>query len=64
MEYKGAGEEVLGYYAVDWMEFAKAQKALSAKRDVSMLKSARDLYKELEKQGVWEEEEEEKEKAS
>jgi hypothetical protein len=56
MEHKGAGEEPLGFIETDWVDFTKGKKLLGAKRDIGMLGSARDLYKELDKKGVFEEE--------
>ncbi len=59
MEYKGAGIEVLGFANSDWVDFSKAQKILGTKRDVSMLRTAREMYKDMDKRGVWDVVEEE-----
>src|SRR3990172_3157361 len=41
------GGEVLGYANHAWLEYAKAVKKLSTKRDRTMLKQARDLLAEI-----------------
>ncbi len=41
--------EVLGFTDCDWFDYSKAMKKLGSKKEASMLKSARDLLKELDK---------------
>lgn len=41
--------EVLSFVDFDWLDYGKAVKKLKAKKDMAMLKSARDLLKELDK---------------
>lgn len=42
-------KEVLSFLDFDWVEYAKGVKRLKNKKDLAMLKSARDLLKELDK---------------
>jgi ADP-ribose pyrophosphatase YjhB (NUDIX family) len=55
------GGEILGYEDAAWLEFSKALKKLTNKRDIAMLKDARDLHKQLEKDGRFLKEEEDEE---
>ncbi len=41
--------EVLGFEDFDWFEYAKAVRKLKNKKELAMLKSARDILKEVEK---------------
>ncbi len=43
------GGEIIGFNDHQWLEYAKAVKKLSLKKEQTMLKSARDVLKELEK---------------
>jgi ADP-ribose pyrophosphatase YjhB (NUDIX family) len=49
MVFKDGGE-VLGYDDYEWLEYAKAVRKLSTKRDRMMLKQARSLLREVEKE--------------
>lgn len=40
---------VLGFAESEWLEYAKAQKRLTSKKDQAMLEKARDLMKEIQK---------------
>ncbi len=42
-------KEVLAFIDSDWVDYAKATRKLKSKKDLAMLKSARDLLKELDK---------------
>lgn len=48
MIQKEAGE-VLGFPEYDWLEYEKAARRLTLKREKQMLKNARDILKELDK---------------
>jgi len=41
--------EVLSFLDFDWLEWGKAIKKLKSKKDIAMLKAARDLLKEIDK---------------
>ncbi len=41
--------EVLSFIETDWLEYAKAIRKLKNKKDITMLKAARDLLKEIDK---------------
>ncbi|CAN5360577.1 hypothetical protein BH10PAT1_BH10PAT1_7500 [soil metagenome] len=41
--------EVLSFIDFDWLEYSKAIKKLKSKKDIGMLKIARDLLKEIDK---------------
>jgi len=41
--------EVLSFLDYDWLDYAKAVKKVKSKKDISMLKVARDMVKELDK---------------
>lgn len=41
--------EVLGFVDYDWLDYGKCVKKLKSKKEISMLKAARDLLKEIDK---------------
>lgn len=41
--------EVLGFEDFEWLDYARAIRKLSPKRDITMLRTARDMLKEIEK---------------
>jgi hypothetical protein len=41
--------EVLSFLDFDWLDYTKAARKLKSKKDLTMLKNARDLLKELDK---------------
>ena len=43
------GNEILGFVDTDWLEYAKAVRKLESKKDIAMLKAAKDLLKDIEK---------------
>lgn len=44
------GGEALGFAEYEWMDYAKAARKLSSKRDKNMLAKAKDIAKEVEKE--------------
>lgn len=42
-------KEVLAFVESDWLDYSKAVRKLKSKKDLNMLKGARDLLKELDK---------------
>jgi hypothetical protein len=48
MIYRSSGE-IIGFEKYQWMEFGKASRALSLKREKDMLKSGKEVLKEWEK---------------
>jgi hypothetical protein len=49
MIYRSSGE-IIGFEKHQWMEFSKASRALSLKREKDMLKSGREVLREWEKE--------------
>lgn len=47
--YCKEANEVLSFVDFDWVDYTKGAKKLKSKKDLAMLKSARDLLKELDK---------------
>lgn len=47
--YCKEANEVLAFIDSDWVDYTKATRKLKSKKDLAMLKSARDLLKELDK---------------
>ena len=47
--YCKEAKEVLAFVDFDWLDYSKAVKKVKAKKDLAMLKAARDLLKELDK---------------
>lgn len=47
--YCKEAKEILAFVDSDWFDYAKAVKKLKNKKDINMLKSARDLLKEIDK---------------
>jgi len=47
MVHKISGNEVIGFPESLWLEYSKAIKKLSSKREIGMVKSARDMYKTI-----------------
>lgn len=47
--YMKEGHEVLGFEDFTWFEYSKAVRKLKNKKEAAMLKSARDILKEVEK---------------
>lgn len=41
--------EILGFIDFDWLDYGKALRKLKNKKDITMLKAAKDLLKELDK---------------
>lgn len=48
MFQKGGPGEMIGFQDYKWMEFSDAQKKIESKKEKEMLKSAKELLKELE----------------
>lgn len=49
MLQKAGGIDAIGFFEFQWLEYAQALKKLTLKKDMEMLESGRDIYKEWEK---------------